>query len=367
VNAGADTFRALFPMLQRTTYVASCSHGARSTELDAALNRMLDAMHGGGWEHFEYEVEQARQRFAALIGARPEQIAVLPNASIGAHQAASAVSSRLRPVLLYSDREFPSLSHVWLSQRARGAEVRHTPHLSSAVDERTGLVSVPLVTFLDGLRQPVKEVVAAAHAAGARVFVDAYQALGTEPVDVADLGCDFLVAGSVKYLLGLPGVAFLYVRSPTDADQPPTLTGWLGRKEPFAFDPFLVDFPDTARRYETGTPSVPSCYAANAGLGLVAGIDLGDVRAHIAELTALATDALQAQGEHIRVPHDPSARGAHVAMAEPDAHALADWLVKRGIVTSPRGDVLRLSFHYYNNADDVTSVCEGIRSYRCIR
>jgi selenocysteine lyase/cysteine desulfurase len=365
VTAAAEAFRARFPMLARTTYLASCSLGARSTDLDDALARMLEAMRDGGWEHFEHEVERSRERFAALTGTRPEQIAVLPNASIGAHQAASSLSFRRRPLLRCSDQEFPSLSHVWLGQRARGAEVRHTPDPAGAVDERTALVSLPLVTYRDGVRQPVAEAVAAAHAAGARVFVDAYQALGTEPVDVTALGCDFLVAGSGKYLLGLPGVAFLYVRAPADAEALPSLTGWFGRKDPFAFDPLRVDFPDTARRYETGTPSVPSCYAAGAGLGLVAGTDLDRVRAHIAELTALTTRTLRAQGEQVRAPHDPDARGAHVAVAEPDAHGLAHWLAARRIVTSPRGDVLRLSFHYYNNAEDVEAVCEAMRSYRC--
>jgi len=368
-------FRTRFPMLERTVHLASCSLGARSTDLDAALTRMLEAMaeHGAPWRQFEEQVAEARRRFATLIGARPDQIAVVPNASVGAYQVASTLPWARRPKLVTTVAEFPSVAHVWLAQRPRGAEVVYVGERDgtvpaadyvAAVDERTGLVSIPLTTYRNGARLPVAGVVAAAHAAGARVFVDAYQAVGVEPVDVLELGCDYLVAGAMKYLLGLPGVAFLYARSGSAGDLAPQLTGWFGRVDPFAFDPHTLDFPDQARRFETGTPAVPALYAANAGLALIGGLDVHAVRRHVAALVAYAADRLTDQGERLCMPTDPAARGAHVALADPNPLALADWLAARRIVVSPRGNVARLSFHYYNNADDVDIALEEIKQYR---
>ena len=266
-------------MLERTVYLATCSLGARSNDLDTALARMLEAMVGRSpWHCFEQQVREARWRFARLIGAHPDQVAVIPNASVGAYQVASTFDWSRRSKLITTDLEFPSVAHVWLAQRSRGVQVEYVPERTCSVsaedylrklDVHTGLVSVPLATYRNGARLPVADVAAAAHHVGARVFVDAYQAVGVVPLDVDALKCDFLVAGAMKYLLGLPGVAFLYARSPSDTDCAPTLTGWFGRVDPMSFDPRHLDFPDEARRFETGTPDVPALYAANAGMALI--------------------------------------------------------------------------------------------------
>lgn len=368
----AATFRKRFPMLERIVHLASCSLGARSTDLDAALERMLRAMsrRGAPWKEFEEQLNEARQRVAALIRARPEEVALVPSATVGAFQIASTLTWRERPKIVTVESEFPSLAHVWLAQRARGAEVTFVPEEGTvadylaAIDERTGLVSIPLIGFRDAARLPVAKVAAAAHAFGARVFVDAYQAAGVEPLDVDRLDCDYLVAGTSKYLLGLPGVAFLFVKAGATGHSAPQLTGWFGRVDPFAMDPRRVDFPDTARRFETGTPAVPALYAANAGFALIDELDLDAVRRRIAGLVSHTDEQLARAGERLLRPPDLSARGAHVAVLDPDPAALTSWLASRQIMVSQRNDVVRLAFHHYNNANDADAACEAIRQYR---
>lgn len=371
----AAEFRRWFPMLAQITHLATCSLGARSSRLDRALGEMSSAMaaQGAPWREFEHQAGLARRRFAALVGAVPDQIALLPNASIAAFQIASTRPWAQRPQIVAVGSEFPSIAHVWQAQReAELLWVRTRDGDSAgdvvgayaaAVGERVGLVSVPLTSYRESRRMPVAEIVGIAHAAGAPVFVDAYQAAGVEPIDVGESGCDYLVAGASKYLLGLPGVAFLYVRSP--AEEPtPSLTGWFGRVDPFRFDPHLLDHPDHARRFETGTPAVPALYAANAGFDLLAQVDVRDVRRHVGHLTAAAAQLLTDAGERLVGPVDPALRGAHVALLDPDPEGLAAWLADRRIVVSPRGDVGRLAFHYYNDLDDVLAACDGIARHR---
>lgn len=365
---GPEEFRVAFPMLERMTHLAGCGLAPRSTAMDEALAEMLEAMaaHGAPWHLFEERTQRARELFAALVGARPEQIAVVPNASAGAYQVASTADWGARPRLVTTPLEFPSLAHVWLAQRPRGAEVVFADgpeEYAAAIDATARLVSVPMTGYQNALRMPVAELAEVAHAHGAELFVDAYQAAGVEPVDVDRLGCDYLVAGTSKYLLGLPGIAFLYVRNPSAAELPPTMTGWFGRRDPFAFDPRTLDFPDSARRYETGTPPVPACYAAAAGLALTARTDPARVRAHVMTLTAHAADALRDQGECVReVAADR--RGAHVGVLDAHPARLAEALGRRGVAVSARGDVVRVAFHYYNNADDIASLCEALREHR---
>lgn len=367
----AAAFRARFPDLERTAHLASCSLGARSVDLDAAMKAMLADMasEGAPWGRFELQVTEARSRFASLIGARPQQVAVVPNASVGAYQVASTIDWSRRARLVASRVEFPSLGHVWLAQQDNGADISFTAtpdEQAEGLDERTALVSVPLVDYRDARRWPVRTIADRAHAVGARVMVDAYQAVGVQPVDVEELGCDFLVAGSMKYLLGLPGVAFLYVKSPESIDLAPVLTGWFGRVNPFSFDPEHLDFPAEARKFETGTPAVPACYAATAGLRLISGLNLVAVRDHVLSLSTLAADQLTAAGELVQAA-PPGQRGAHIAVRDTDPARLAAFLARRRVIASPRGDLLRLSFHFYNDISDVEAVCTAIADYRAQR
>lgn len=374
-----EDFRSMFPMLGHKVYLASCSLGARSIALGAALNRMLEAMTGGvAWHEFEEEVEGARRRFAALIGAAPEQVAVMPNASVGAYQVISTLSLGQRNRIVTTIQEFPSIAQIWLAQRTRGAQVIYVDEhdytssivdgerFKAVVDERTVLVSVPLVSYQYGTLQPVAEVAQLAHANGVRVFVDAYQAVGIMPVQVDELGCDYLVAGTMKYLLGLPGVAFLYVRQGFPGDLDPVLTGWFGRIDPFAFDPRRLDFPTVARRFETGTAAVPALYAANAGLDLIASLDLDKVRCYIKNLITLAMDQLGKQGEQVLMPFGATAQGAHACLADADPQGLAMWLSDHGITVSPRGSFARLSFHFYNHEEDIEILCAAISKFRAL-
>ncbi|MFI5537982.1 aminotransferase class V-fold PLP-dependent enzyme [Nocardia sp. NPDC051900] len=337
--------------------------------MDDALARMLDDMAAAGapWESFEHQVSVARRRFAALIGARPDQVAVMPNATVGAFQVASTRAWRNRPRIVTTSAEFPSLAHVWLAQRLRGAEVVYAEQsvasFAALIDHRTRLVSIPLISYRDAARLPLPEVARIARVAGAEVFVDAYQAVGVEPVDVCALDCDFLVAGTSKYLLGLPGIAFLYVRDPERADEAPLLTGWFGRSDPFSFDPYQLDFPASSRRFETGTPSIPACYAANAGLRMIAELDLNAVRQHVSELCELAGAQLAEDGEHV-VARPAGRRGAHIALTDPDPAGLGRRLATHGVVASPRDSLVRLSFHYYNDADDIAALRSALRNDR---
>lgn len=371
-------FRGLFPGLADTVHLASCSQGAVSGQLLFALHEYVGSLRDRAvaWDRWMREVETARGLFAQLIGARSEEIAVLSNASESAYQVASSLTWDERPQIVTTDMEFPSVANVWLGQRPLGAKVRYVADHDGvveaedyvrSVDETTHLVSVPLVSYRNGARMPVHETVARAREVGARVFVDAYQAAGVLPIDVRELGCDYLVSGALKYLLGLPGMAFLYVRGGLASELEPRLTGWFGQADPFGFDPRELDFPDDARRFETGTPAIPSAYGAVAGLRTLARIDQGAAAAHVRQLVDETQARLVESGERVWSPADGARRGPQVALIDDDPVALAGYLAQRRIVVSPRGHVARISFHFYNNREDVDAVLAAIADYRANR
>lgn len=368
-------FRRHFPIFETTAHLCSCSEGALSDRVIVAMSEFMTSwrIHAAPWQFWMEEVDRARARFAQIIHARPQDVAAVSCASEGAFHVASTLDYRDRSEILTNDLEFPSIAHVWLAQGRRGAEVRFLPHQDGVIEGRhyleaigpeTNLVSVPVATYANGLRFPVSEITRQAHARGARVFVDAYQAVGVIPIDVEEMGCDYLVAGTLKYLLGAPGIAFLYVRPGVTEDLPPTLTGWFARKEPFAFTPRVLDFADDARRFQTGTPSIPSAFAASAGLSLIGEVDIGDVFRHVAGLAGELQERLLAGGFRLYSPTDEELRGPQVTVLTSSGEEVAQYLKDRGAVVSPRGPAIRISLHYYNNGEDAQHVLGALEACR---
>jgi len=363
-----EQFRAHFPILRTKTYLASCSQGALSDALAGALATFQASLleYGNPWAIWVDEVERAREAFAELIGASPGEIAIVSCASEGAFQVASGQDWDVRPGLVTTDLEFPSVAQVWLAQRSRGAQVRFAEPsgYASLIDSSCSLVSAPLNTYAHGQRFPVEEIVETAHRHGARVVVDAYQGLGVAPLDVRELGCDYLISGALKYLLGVPGIAFLYVREGLTHAVDPVLTGWFGQRDTFAFDPRDLTFASGAKRFQTGSPPVIAAYGATAGLSMLARTDPVERRDHVAALVAYLHDSLVEAGEELGSPAEPSARGPQVALRDKEPAALAGFLASRGVIASPRGQLLRVAFHYYNSVDDADAFLAGLSEYR---
>src|SRR5205823_8803795 len=102
--------------------------------------------------------------------------------------------------------------------------------------------------------QDIKAVTDAAHRCGALILIDAYQSVGQVPCDAKAAGVDFLTAGGLKWLLGGPGIVFLYVRAELIRRLTPAIAGWFGHKNQFTFDPRALEWHEDARRFELGTP-----------------------------------------------------------------------------------------------------------------
>ncbi|MFB2579695.1 aminotransferase class V-fold PLP-dependent enzyme [Herbiconiux sp. P15] len=371
----AESFRSNFPPLDSMVHLASCSQGALSNELSAALGAVTDSIteSAAPWGLWMDEVETLRRRFAAFINASPDEIAIVSSASEAAYQMVSSFDWSKGGAIVTSALEFPSVGHVLRAQQANGAEIRSIDDRFAAldvdawaplIDGDVRLVSVPLVSYHDGSRAQVDAITALAHEAGARVFVDAYQGAGVVPIDVKALDCDYLTTGSLKYMLGLAGVAFLYVRGGITSERAPELTGWFGRVDPFAFDPTLVDYPETARRFESGTPGIPAVYAAGAGLTLLESIDRQAGWAHVVGLTDLLADGLTEMGVQLSRPASPDQRGPQVALYDDDPVALSAAIHEHRVMSAPRSRLLRLSLHYYNTESDVTAALAAISTAR---
>jgi selenocysteine lyase/cysteine desulfurase len=188
------------------------------------------------------------------------------------------------------------------------------------------------------------------------VLLDDYQDCGTRPINVKELGVDAYVSGTLKYLLGPPGLALLYVRNSWAETLTPTVTGWFGQRNPFGFDVKLFDPAPGARRFESGTPPIPTIYGAAAGVKLLQDLGLNVVAEQIRALTKALIDGASALGVQIKTP--PDSVGPLVVLQTEHAEQLVSLFEEHGVICSRRHDGLRISFHAYNTFDDVTLVLE---------
>ncbi|HSF20001.1 MAG TPA: aminotransferase class V-fold PLP-dependent enzyme [Vicinamibacteria bacterium] len=371
-----EAFRSRFPIFQRKVFLNSCSKGALGDSVEAAYAEYLHSWKsfGSPWEEWVEVLERARARFAAFMGCSADELALTFCASTAVGSLASALSfDGARNRVLLDDFEFPTVAHNWLVQQKRGAEIvrlrgvddRMPPgSIEQALDERVLLVPVSHVCYRNGYRQDLGAVVEAIGRVGAYSFVDDYQSTGTRPLDVTSLGCDFLVSGALKYLLGSSGLAFLYVRREHIERLEPLLTGWFGQERPFDFDIERATYHPSARRFETGTPPVPNLYAALAGLSLIEEVGAERIAAHVERLASDLIDGAKSRGFRVLTPEEPESRGPLVVIGCGDSQRIVEALAAENIVVSARGTGLRVSFHYYNLPEDVDALLSGLERYR---
>ena len=214
-------------------------------------------------------------------------------------------------------------------------------------------MSVSQACFYDGQRVDIAATGHAARSRGAIQFVDAYQSAGSMAIDVRAEQVDILAAGAQKYLLGIPGIAFLYVRPALARRLVPTVTGWFGRVDPFAFDPRGLDFADGATRFNTGTPPMMCASVARASMALLNEIGIAPIEAWLGQLSALAIEEAARLGLEVVSPKQPGAKGANTAIRIANAAEVEARMLQAGYVVSARNDVIRVAPHFYNSAYDV--------------
>jgi selenocysteine lyase/cysteine desulfurase len=290
----------------------------------------------------------------------------------------SALASALdftgeRNKVVVSDCEFPTIGQIWHAQERHGAQVVHVPaagniipieRFAEAIDERTKIVSITHVCFRNGSRLDVPAIVELAHAKGALVLLDSYQALGTFPIDVKAFNVDFLTGGTLKYLLASSGLAYLYVRKDLIPGLQPASLGWFSQANIFAMDIYANTPSPTARRFESGSPPVPNIYAGVAGIKLIQSIGLDKIEAHIREMTGAIKEGIMRRGFNLVTPVDPTRHGALITLRSHNVTQLVKRLEEGGIITSCRDNNLRISPHIYNNFTDVNRLMDCLTAHK---
>jgi kynureninase len=360
-------YRSEFPILEHTTYLVSHSLGPmprKAADRLAEYGRMWAERGIRSWAEGWWDVPlRVGDQVGRIIGAPPGSTVMHQNVSI----AEAVALSCFRPVdparnrVVYERGNFPSVRYLYQAQPDLEVVVCESDEeIVEAIDERVLLVPISHVLYKDAEIQDVEPIVRRAHEVGAHVILDCYQSAGVVPLDVTALEVDFAVGGSVKWLCGGPGNAWLYVRPDLAERLRPTVTGWQAHARPFAFEEEM-EYASGAARFLTGTPNPAAHYAATAGYDLIEEIGLDRIRESSLRQTALLIELADAAGFDVRSPRRPERRGGAVILAVPEAAAVYAELEAREILCDFRpGAGIRIGPHFFTTDDEVRFVVAQI-------
>lgn len=371
-------YRAEFPIVEKTLHFASHTLGAMPRGAAGALARFAEEWNTHGiraWEAgwFALPTENGNV-LGGILNAEPNSISMHENVTNAEAIFLSGVEfTPGRNRLVCTAEDFPSVLYLYEGlARTRGVDVVRVParaghrieesDVIAAIDERTAVVAISMVLFRSSKVLDVAKIAKRAHEVGAIVLVDAYQAVGTVPVDVQAMEVDALAGGSVKWLCGGPGAGYLYVSPRVAPRLKPAFTGWLAHEKPFDFDVTPMRWDDGPRRFWTGTPGIPAFAAAREGWSIVAKAGVGAIREkslrQTARLIALADDA----GFRVGSPREATARGGTVVLAVPNAERVTNALLAGDVLLDFRPDVgIRLAPHFYTRDDELDEVMRRVR------
>lgn len=354
-NDPLAVFRDRFSLPEGVIYLDGNSLGALPRGVKGRMDDVVSNQWGEGlirsWNTHDWIDLPGRvgDRIARLVGAAPGTVTVADSTSVNLFKVLSAaVHLRSeRRVILSEKGNFPTDAYIAAGLAellGQGHELRlvEADELPEALDADVAVLMLTEVNYRTGARLDMASLTAAAHAAGALTVWDLCHSAGAIPVDLTAAGADFAVGCGYKYLNGGPGApAFVYAAPRHHADLRQPLTGWLGHAAAFTF---AEDYQpaDGIARMRVGTPPILSMQALDAALDAFDGVDLGAVKAKADRLFDLFVGEVADLGLTLATPTDPARRGTQVSLRHPEAYAVVQALIARGVIGDFREpDIMR--------------------------
>jgi cysteine desulfurase/selenocysteine lyase len=340
---------------------------------DAVTRWAEDAALDGATSYSRWmeRMERLRTASARMIGAQPDEIALVRNTTVGINLVAEGFPWQPGDNVVTRADEFPSNLYPWMHLADRGVETRRVPtqdgkieldRRAAACDGRTRMITISWVAYASGWRHDVRQLAEIAHRHGALLFLDAIQGLGAFPLDVGKTPVDFLAADGHKWLLGPEGAGILYVRREHLQRLRPLGVGWNSVVHAHDFSRIELAFKETAARYEGGSPNTAGFVGLGASVELLCGLGVEAIGRRILELTDLACRRLEAIGAVVRSHRQGPEKSGIVTFELPgrDPETIRQRCMERHVALSCRSGRLRISPHAYNDASDIERLVEAL-------
>jgi selenocysteine lyase/cysteine desulfurase len=365
--------REQFPVTKSKVFLNHAAQSPLPKPVADAIRKCIDDFSNFGETSAEW-LDCGKPLFAKLIGAKPEEIALVENTSVGLNIAANALHYTKGSKIVTTDLEYPSVVYPWL-RKSLGVKVHYVKNvdgkisledIEKAVDDKTVALAVSHVEYVNGFRHDLRALSEIAHKHGACLIVDAIQSAGTMPIDVKRDDVDFLATACYKWLLSPPGAGYLYVKKELIEKVEPSFVGWASVK-PQVFE--TVDFWDiwklnlseTASRFEVGSPSIVNFLGAKEAIRMLLSFGIENVQKRILELTEYLIKAVEAFGLKLQTPKEAQYRSGIVNFKIDKPKEKAENLKQKGIIVSARANGIRVSPHFYNTEEEIDQLISEIK------
>jgi len=370
-----ESVREQFPVTKNKVFLNHAAESPLPKPVADAVHKYVEEFSNFGESSIELE-DRGKSLFAKLINAKPEELAIVENTSMGLNIAANLLRYPPGSKIVTTDMEYPSVVYPWL-RKSLPVKVHYVKNVNGkilledmekAVDDNTVAVVVSHVEYFNGFRNDLGAISEIAHEHGAYVIVDAIQSAGAVKIDVKKDDVDFLTCACYKWLLGPPGAGYLYVKRELVEKFEPPLVGWLSVK-PEVFE--TIDFWDiwslklseTASRFEVGTPSFISIAGIIKALKMFLDFGMENVERRILKLTDYLIETVKDLGLKLQTPEEKQYRSGIVNFKISNPKELAQKLNGKNIVVSARSHGIRVSPHFYNIEEEIDTLMEEVKRW----
>lgn len=360
-------FRAQFPVTEHLCYLNHAGVAPISTRVAAAIRQATEECLG--WGAFRYErllagVEAARGSAARLLGAAPAEVAFVKNTSEGVSHVALGYPWKEGDAVVVPEGEFPANVYPWLSLERRGVRVLRVPAREGRLlldDFRAALeqpevrvLAVSSVEFETGFRNDLAALGQMCRERGIFFFVDAIQSLGCLPLEPAALGIHALAADAHKWLLGPEGIGIFYLARDAWDRLRPAEVGWNSVTSPLEFSRIRFEVRPDARKFECGSHETILVHGLGAALDLLLEVGIGEIAREVRGTTDRLAEGLASRGYRVLSSREPEERSGIVAFApRRSPKQVVERLAAARVFAAARGQGVRVSPHFYNDAGDV--------------
>src|SRR6266702_1067340 len=373
-----------FPIARNCVYLNHAADGPLPSPVVRTLYTYIDDSSNFGNVNFARWTEHVRgahRRMANMIRVRPDQIAMTASTGDGLMMIAGGLRWQPGDMIVSADCEFPSNVYPWLNLQAQGVQVHlvkmceyrvAVEDVLSSITERTRLVSLSLVEFSTGYRNDIATIARYCHERGIICGIDAAQALGALDIDVHMLGVDYLVAVARRWVLSPHATGVHYVEDDVQAQLHTVRKGWFSVQAPYDFFHYEQPLKAGMARFEHSTPNGVPILGLDAALGIFECLDGGmpAVEERILGLTSYAIAGLERLGYPVVSPQGEGERSGivcfklHPQRQDINSQQLVDELASRNIHLAARGDVVRISPHFYNTLEEIDVLLNALDDLR---
>jgi selenocysteine lyase/cysteine desulfurase len=341
-----EKIRDQFPITKNKVFLNHAACSPLPKPVADIVSRYVDDFSKYGATKIEWNAG-GKPFFAELIGAKPNEVALVENTSTGLNIAAHVLRYPHGSKVVTTDLEYPSVVYPWL-RKSLGVKVDYVKNVGGeilledvekAVDDRTVAVAVSHVEYANGFRHNLRALSEIAHDHGAYVIVDAIQSAGAMQIDVKKDDADILTTACYKWLLSPPGASYLYVREELIEELEPPFVGWASVKQEIFetadfWDIWSLRLSETASRFEVGSPSFLSLTGATEALKMLLNIGIENIEKRILKMTGYLIDAVKNLGLELQTPEEPQNRSGIVNFEVDKPKEVTDKLALKNIVVS---------------------------------